>query len=154
MTAVPQPARSTEHGTIRLERVYKAAPARVFAAWAEPAARAKWDVPGRWIIAEQTFDFREGGSEVKRFGPASDPRFVAETRYVDVVPGQRIVYAYGLTSRGERISVSLTTVELSPESAGTRLVLTEQITFLDGRDNAVNREEGLSSMLDKIGLGL
>ena len=42
---------------------YKATPARVFAAWAEPEARAKWDVPGRWMIAEQTFDFREGGRE-------------------------------------------------------------------------------------------
>ncbi len=146
--------RSVEHGTIRLERVYKAAPARVFAAWAEPAARARWDVPGRWIIAEQTFDFREGGYEVKRFGPAGDPRFVAETRYVDIVPQQRIVYAYGMTSRGERISVSLTTVEFSLSADGTHLVLTEQVTFLDGRDNAINREEGLSSMLDKIGLSL
>lgn len=154
MTAASSSARSVEHGTIRLERVYKAAPARVFAAWAEPAARAKWDVPGRWIIAEQMFDFREGGHEVKRFGPAGDPRFVAETRYVDIVPEQRIVYAYGMTSRGERISVSLTTVEFSPAAGGTRLVLTEQIAFLDGRDNAANREEGLASMLDKIGLSL
>jgi uncharacterized protein YndB with AHSA1/START domain len=51
-------ARSAQHGTIRLERRYKAAPARVFAAWAEPKARAAWDVPGRWVIAEQSFDFR------------------------------------------------------------------------------------------------
>ena len=154
MTTAAPLVRTVEHGTIRLERIYKAAPARVFAAWAEPAARARWDVPGRWIIAEQTFDFREGGHEVKRFGPRDDPRFVAETRYVDIVPQQRIVYAYGMTSRGERISVSLTTVEFSPSAGGTRLVLTEQIAFLDGRDNAIDREEGLSSMLDKIGLGL
>ncbi|TAJ86693.1 SRPBCC domain-containing protein [Reyranella sp.] len=154
MTAATSPTRSVEYGTIRLERVYKAAPVRVFAAWAEPAARAKWDVPGRWIIAEQTFDFREGGREVKCFGPAGDPRFVAETRYVDIVPEQRIVYAYGMTSRGEGISVSLTTVEFSPSAGGTRLVLTEQVTFLDCRDNAINREEGLASMLDKIGLSL
>jgi len=154
VTAAASVVCSVEHGTICLERVYKAAPARVFAAWAEPAARAKWDVPGRWIITEQTFDFREGGREVKRFGPAGDPRFVAETRYVDIVPEQRIVYAYGMTSRGERISVSLTTVEFSPSAGGTHLVLTEQVTFLDGRDNAINREEGLASMLDKIGLSL
>ena len=29
-------ARSAQHGSIRLERRYKAASARVFAAWAEP----------------------------------------------------------------------------------------------------------------------
>ena len=148
-------ARSAQHGTIRLERTYKAAPARVFAAWAEPEARAQWDVPGRWLIAEQTFDFREGGHERKRFGPPDDPRLVADTLYLDIVPQRRIVFSYSMTSRGTPISVSLTTVEISPapSSGGrnTHLLLTEQVAFLDGNDNAANREEGLSSMLDKIG---
>ena len=93
-------ARSAQHGTIRLERRYKAAPARVFAAWAEPRARAKWDVPGRWVIAEQSFDFREGGRERKRFGPRDDPRLVADTLYLDIVPDRRIVFSYSMTSRG------------------------------------------------------
>ena len=150
--------RSVQHGTIRLERRYKAAPARVFAAWAEPEARAKWDVPGRWLIAEQTFDFREGGRERKRFGPPDDARLVADTLYLDIVPQRRIVFSYSMTSRGTPISVSLTTVELSPapSSGGraTHLLLTEQIVFLDGNDNAANREEGLASMLDKIGEAL
>ncbi len=144
-------ARSAEPGTIRLERTFKASPGRVFAAWAEPATRALWDVPGRWIIAEQTFDFREGGREVKRFGPQDDPRFVAETSYIDIVPQERIVFAYGMTGRGVPISVSLTTVELSRVPEGTRLLLTEQIVLLDGGDKLAHREEGLSSMLDKIG---
>jgi uncharacterized protein YndB with AHSA1/START domain len=148
-------ARTAQHGTIRLERRYKATAARVFAAWAEPKARAKWDVPGRWVIAEQTFDFREGGHELKRFGPKDDPRLVADTLYLDIVPQRRIVFSYSMTSRGTPISVSLTTVEISPapSSGGrnTHLLLTEQVAFLDGNDNAVNREEGLASMLDKIG---
>jgi uncharacterized protein YndB with AHSA1/START domain len=148
-------ARTAQHGTIRLERTYKAPPARIFAAWAEPKARAKWDVPGRWVIAEQTFDFREGGREVKRFGPKGDPRFAADTLYLDIVPQRRIVFSYSMTSRGTPISVSLTTIELgsAPSSGGkdTHLLLTEQIVFLDGNDNAANREEGLASMLDKIG---
>jgi Activator of Hsp90 ATPase homolog 1-like protein len=107
--------RSAQHGTIRLERSYRASPHRVFAAWAEPKARAKWDVPGRWVIAVQTFDFREGGRELKRFGPKDDPHLAADTLY------------------------------------GRHLLLTEQIVLLDGQDNAANREEGLASMLDKIG---
>jgi len=143
--------RSAQHGTIRLERRYKASPARVFAAWAEPKARAKWDVPGRWVIAEQTFDFREGGREVKRFGPKGDPRLVADTLYLDIVPQRRIVFSYSMTSRGTPISVSLTTIELSVDEKDTHLLLTEQVVFLDGNDNAANREEGLASMLDKIG---
>ena len=143
--------RSTQHGTIRLERHYKAAPARVFAAWADPKARAQWDVPGRWVIAEQSFDFREGGRELKRFGPKDDPRFVADKLYLDIMSDRRIVFSYSMTSRGEPVSVSLTTVDIMPDGQGTKLLLTEQIVFLDGKDNQANREEGLASMLDKIG---
>ena len=51
-----------------------------------------------------------------------------------------------MTSRGTPISVSLTTVEISPApSSGGRnshLLLTEQVVFLDGNDNVANREEG------------
>lgn len=144
-------ARSVEHGTIRLERLYKASAARVFAAWAEPEARARWDVPGRWAIAEQTFDFREGGRERKRFGPKDDPRFVADTLYVDIVPERRIVFSYSMTSRREPVSVSLTTVDILRAGQRTKLLLVEHVAFLDGKDNAANREEGLASMLDKIG---
>lgn len=56
-----------------------------------------------------------------------------------------------MTSRGVPISVSLTTVELSPDGKATRLLLVEHITLLDGNDTLANREEGLASMLDKIG---
>jgi uncharacterized protein YndB with AHSA1/START domain len=70
------------------------------------------------------------------------------------VPDRRIVFSYSMTSRGMPISVSLTTVELSADGEHTRLLLTEQVVFLDGNDNAADREEGLASMLDKIGESL
>jgi hypothetical protein len=46
--------------------------------------------------------------------------------------------------------VSLTTVELGPTGAGTRLLLTEQGTFLDGREPARWREEGTGRWLDAL----
>jgi uncharacterized protein YndB with AHSA1/START domain len=147
--------RSAKHGTIELERLYGAPPVRVFAAWAEPAQRARWDVPGRWTIVEQTFDFRAGGCEIKRFGPPGDPRLLATTHYIEVIPEERFVYAYRMTSRDVPVSVSLTTVQLAPMPTirgpeGTRLRLTEQIALLDGGDTLALREEGLASELDKI----
>ena len=148
-------ARSAQHGTIRLERRYKAAPARVFAAWAEPEARAKWDVPGRWVIAEQTFDFREGGRERKRFGPRgrSAPRRrhalsrhrAAAPHRVQLFDDQPRHADLGVAHHGRAFARPLI------RRQGTHLLLTEQIVFLDGNDNAANREEGLASMLDKIG---
>ena len=94
------------------------------------------------------------GIPISRIASKDDPRFVADTLYLDIVPERSIVFSYSMTSRGEPVSVSLTTVELSVDGEGTRLRLVEQVAFLDGKDNAANREEGLASMLDKIGESL
>ncbi len=49
-----------------------------------------------------------------------------------------------------RTSVSLSTVELTPAGAGTRLIYTEQGVFLDGYDNVADREGGTRDLLDNL----
>ncbi len=49
------------------------------------------------------------------------------------------------------MTVSITTVELEPADGGTRLVLTEQGAFLDGREEPAWREQGTSDQLDALG---
>ncbi len=42
------------HSTFSLERIYPAPPARVFAAWADPVAKARWfppTAPTSWTSA-------------------------------------------------------------------------------------------------------
>ena len=46
--------------------------------------------------------------------------------------------------------MSLATVEFKPEGAGTRLVYPEQGAFLDGYDNAAQRELGTRNLLDNL----
>ena len=41
------------HATFTLERSYPVPPARVFAAWADPAAKASWFTPGPGFGHEQ-----------------------------------------------------------------------------------------------------
>jgi len=74
--------------------------------------------------------------------------------YFDVVPDQRLVYAYEMHLDDRKISVSLATMELQPEGAGTRLVATEQGAFLDGYDDAGSRERGTGFLLDRLGASL
>ena len=71
-------------------------------------------------------------------------------RYHDIVPNQRIVYAYEMLMDGRRISVSVATVELVPEGEGTRMIVTEQGAFLDGLDNSRQREEGTRQLMDAL----
>jgi hypothetical protein len=54
----------------------------------------------------------------------------------------------------KHISVSIATVTIAPEGAGTRLVFTEQAVFLDGYDDAGSRERGTEGLLDQLGASL
>ncbi|MGO8915205.1 MAG: SRPBCC family protein [Stellaceae bacterium] len=146
---------SATHATFSLERIYNASPARVFAAWATADAKASWFSGGdEWTLIERAFDFRIGGREhasgAWRNGTIS--RF--DSRYHDIVPNQRIVYAYDMHLGDRHISVSLATVEFKPAGAGTRLILTEQGVFLDGYDDAGARERGTSGLLDRLDAAL
>ena len=48
------------------------------------------------------------------------------------------------------MTISLTTVEFSPAEGGTRLVLTEQGAYLDGREEPRWREHGTAAQLDAL----
>ena len=48
------------------------------------------------------------------------------------------------------MTISLTTVEFSPAQDGTRLVLTEQGAFLDGREEPGWRERGTADQLEAL----
>jgi uncharacterized protein YndB with AHSA1/START domain len=141
--------RSVEHATFAIERTYPTSPSRVFAAWADPDAKARWFGDPDTGVEEYELDFRVGGREFNR-GVVEGNAYTYEARYQDIVAGERIVYAYDMHMGDERISVSLGTVELSPDGDGTRLTYTEQGAFLDGLDSAEQRQSGSGQLFDAL----
>ena len=139
-----------QHDIIRIERTYPASPARVFGAWADPAARERWFVQEDGWVCEYHQDFRVGGRESGRFVQPAGTAYHNETVFHDIVPNRRIVFAYSMARGDDRILASLATVELAPVAAGTRLLFTEQIALLDGRDQAADREAGWRDLLAKL----
>jgi uncharacterized protein YndB with AHSA1/START domain len=136
------------HSTLELERTYPLPAERVFAAWADPAAKARW-FAGDGV--EHELDFRVGGRErVRRPGGDADPELRFEGTYHDIVPGHRIVFAGTLYTDDRPATISLTTVQLEPAGDGTRLLLTEQGTFLDGLEQPSWREQGITKQLDTL----
>lgn len=142
---------SVDHATFAVERHYGASPARVFAAFADPAVKRRWFIEGEgWTIDEFTPAFVEGGNERSRFRFGDGPPMRNETVYHEIVPDERILLSYAMIIDGKRISVSLVTITLSPADAGTKLVYTEQGTFLDGADQAADREAGVRDLLEAL----
>jgi uncharacterized protein YndB with AHSA1/START domain len=147
--------RSVVHGSFVIERTYDASPALVFKAWANPVAKARWFVgPDAWEKSDHALDFRVGGRERVSGGPPGGPVHIYHALYQDIVPDHRIVISYDMHLDERRISVSLATVEFMPAGAGTRMIFTEQGAFLDGYDNAGQREQGTRDLLDKLGEAL
>jgi uncharacterized protein YndB with AHSA1/START domain len=144
-------ATSTQHDTFVIERRLPSSPARVFAAFADQKKKARWFgcVEG-WEVAEHTLDFRVGGREVWRGGPPGSTPHRNDTYYHDIVPDRRIVWSYAMQLGGRRISVSLSTLELSPDGTGTHMRFTEQGVFLDGHDGTAERERGTKDLLDNL----
>jgi uncharacterized protein YndB with AHSA1/START domain len=148
--------RTVTHASFTLERVYPAAPIRVFAAFADEKLKEKWfGAPGEnWTQTEKSMDFRVGGVEVNNGKMKDGPTIEFEATYWDIVPSVRIIYSYHMSIDGKHISVSLATIELKPEGKGTRLKLTEQGAFLDGFDDPALREKGTNDLLDALGRSL
>jgi uncharacterized protein YndB with AHSA1/START domain len=143
--------RSVEHATFVVERTYDASPGRVFSAWADPAAKARWFGGDESEGGDFELDFRVGGREINSGAAPDGNVYTFEGRYQDIVPDERIVYSYDMLLGDTRISVSLATIELKPEGDGTRLVFTEQGAFLDGHDTPAQREQGTGGLLDALG---
>ena len=143
--------RSTAHGTFVIERRFAAPPRRVFAAWSDPDKKQRWlGCHDDWVTLEYRLDLRVGGGELSRSRAPDGVVHVVEARFLDVVPGERIVYAYDMRADETRTSVSLVTVELAPDGAGTKMTFTEQVVFLDGHGDLAERREGTELGLARV----
>jgi uncharacterized protein YndB with AHSA1/START domain len=139
---------SVIHETFVVKRRLARPGPRVFAAWADPAAKAHWFAAPD---GEYELDFRVGGVERNRGRTPRGEPVEFESLYREIVPGQRIVYTSTLTLDGALATVSVTTVEFQDDDSNTLLVLTESGAFLDGREAPAQRREGTAGWLDRLG---
>jgi uncharacterized protein YndB with AHSA1/START domain len=146
---------SVTHAEFTIERQYDCTPAQTFSAFSDPELKGAWfAVPESFENRVWELDFRVGGSEVNSGGPAGGSVHTFRSRYHDIVADERIVFAYDLLLDDRLMSTSLTTVQLFPAEAGTRLLFTEQGAFFDGLDDPAEREHGTGKLLDALGAHL
>lgn len=147
--------RAVTHSTFVIERTYPSTPEQVFAAFADPAKKRQWFAPDEGsTIEEYELDFRIGGKELRRgiigSGPYKGTPLTNHTVYQDIVPNQRIVFAYTMTLGDNRMSASLATFEFVPSGQGTNLIFTEQGAFFAGADGPEMRKDGWSQLIGRL----
>jgi uncharacterized protein YndB with AHSA1/START domain len=139
-----------QHATITLERTYRAPLERVFSEFAEPVARARWSSPSNDVLIYDHTDFRAGGRDLFRCGPKNDAKFRGETLYHLIVPNKRVVSSETLDEDGQRLAVSLNTLDLEATGESTNLKLTVQMVSLVGAGMIKGYESGHDSALENL----
>ncbi len=86
-------AASTATGTVTLHRVFRAPPERVYRAFLDPDAMAKWLPPHGFTGRVLSMDARAGGGYRMQFTNFSSGHMHAfGGEYLELVPGERIVH--------------------------------------------------------------
>ena len=150
----------TIHDSFVLERTYPQAPARVFAAFADPAKKRRWFADGGGDPdATYELDFKVGGAERSAYKitadvPVKGLLIVNEARFQDIVENARVVFTQVMELGGRRISAALVTFELSPAGTGTKVVCTHHAAFFEGADGPKMRKAGWETLVAKLGASL
>jgi uncharacterized protein YndB with AHSA1/START domain len=139
------------HATIVMERTYNASPARVFAAWSDVEARKRWAAPAEDIRIEyEEADFREGARDLSRCIEPGNEDYIAAVTYIDIKRDQRIAFIEDIAHGKKRVSAALISMELTPQGAATRLLLTMQIASFDQAGMEQGYQFGWNAALDNL----
>jgi uncharacterized protein YndB with AHSA1/START domain len=115
-----------EERVVRLHRVLRAPPQRVYRAFLEPAALVKWTPPHGFVGEVSDMDAREGGGyrmSFVNFGTGQRHSFAG--RYVELKPHERIRYTDEFDD-ASLPGVMMVTVSLREVACGTDLTIVQE----------------------------
>jgi uncharacterized protein YndB with AHSA1/START domain len=113
-------------GTVHLHRVLRAPPERVYRAFLDPAAMAKWIAPYGFTCTVQQMDARVGGTfrmAFTNFSSGNSHSFGGE--YLELVPGERLRYTDRFDDPNLPGQIQVT-VTLSKVSCGTEIAVVQE----------------------------
>ena len=143
-------------GTVRLHRVLATKPEKVYRAFIEPDAMAKWLPPNGFTCTVHSFDAKVGGSfkmSFRNFTTGHSHSFGG--KYLELVPGQRLRYSDRFDDPNLPGELTVT-VELKAVAVGTEIdivqegipdVIPVEACYLGWQDSLRNRSEEHTSEL-------
>jgi len=145
------------------QRLIPAAPERVFAALVDPDALATWLPPDGMHGRFERFDARPGGSyrlvltyaDASRApGKATADADVVEARFVEIVPGERVVAAIDFVSDDPAYAGTMRmTWAVAPAEGGTRVEIRadDVPAGISADDHAAGMASSLANLAAYVG---
>ncbi|MDO9412562.1 MAG: SRPBCC domain-containing protein [Pseudolabrys sp.] len=131
--------------SLTIKRRFKAAPAKVYAAWTDPEKMSRWLGPGDVKRVEAKTDLRVGGRYSIRMVMADDEHNALGV-YREIVPNEKLVFTWAWKSTPER--ESLVTVTIVPDGDGSLMTLHHEQFFDEAaRDN---HNKGWTEIVERL----
>ena len=133
--------------TLKLSRVFRASPERLFEAWTKPEALSRWFGPSpEMTVPVADVDLRVGGNYRITMQNLDGEQFTAIGVYREIKPAERLVFTWVWEQGGPDVGETEVTLEFRAAGPGTELTLTHTLFPDSGvRDH---HGEGWSGSLD------
>jgi uncharacterized protein YndB with AHSA1/START domain len=135
---------SSPTNTIRLHRVLKTSPEKVYRAFLDAPAMAKWLPPHGFTCTVHSFDGRVGGSFKMSFTNFTNGKSHSfGGKYLELVPGERLRYTDKFDDPNLPGEITVTVVlkkvlcgtDLTIEQAGVPAVIPPEMCYLGWQDS-------------------
>lgn len=139
---------STKTGTsLRLSRVIKADPERVFRAWTDPTDLKRWSCPeGDYSVADVKVDLAVGGKYRIQMKTPDGNSVAAHGVYKEIERPRKLVYTWDWEH--ESIGETRVTVEFNDLGGSTEVVLTHE--RFPNAEAKTGHEEGWTGCLNRL----
>ncbi|MGV6838808.1 MAG: SRPBCC domain-containing protein [Planktomarina sp.] len=142
---------TTDTDTFTFERKFPLSPDRMWTLLTSPEYRETWGAPEEGAVLETlSSDFRIGGEDHQRCGPADAPDFEAITRWYNINEPNNVVYTEQIQAGGMTLGASLATIVLSKSNAGSHVSITVAVSSFVGPEMMAEFQGGWEGAMKKL----
>lgn len=134
--------------SVKISRLFKASPRRVWDAWSTAEGLSQWACPEGATMVDTSVDLRVGGRYCIKMGGAEGESYTAVGEYREIDPAKRLVYTWEWEEPEQAMGDTIVTVEFRDLGGSTEIVLTHEGFPTD--DAAAGHAEGWGLCLDQL----
>lgn len=128
---------TTDTGHFELTRAMPLAPDKLWHLLTDGEMREAWGAPEEGMVMVMVMDksdFRVGGHETHRCGPADNPEFTVDTRWYRIDGPHDAAFTETVIIEGSAIATTLVTYRVAAEGTGSRLDVSVAVSSFTGPD--------------------
>lgn len=136
---------TTDTDSFTLTRAMPLPPDRMWHLMTDATQREAWGAPGDEVLQTIHADTRIGGTERHRCGPADNPEFEVETRWLHLDAPANAVFTEQIEAGGMALGAGLVTYRIEADGTGSNVAITVAVSSFVGPEMIGEFKDGWES---------